>query len=151
MIKAAGLFVVCISLALAAVWQQVQAAEVAEVCDLSFSGGAKLSGVPIARTRAQYAKGLSNRTEPGAGMLFVFEQPAKLAFWMRDTFFPLSIAFMSEDGTVFLIENMQPESDEYHLSMRPAKYALEVEQGKFQREGILAGEKMLKIECRSTE
>jgi hypothetical protein len=148
---AAGLIVAGVFLALAAGRQQVQAADVAEVCDLSFTGNVQLRGVPVVRTKEQQAKGLSNRDDAGPGMLFAFDPPGKLAFWMRDTRIPLSIAFVSEDGTLFIIEDMKPNSDEYHLSMKPAKYALELAQGQFEREGLAVGSRLLKEECRPTK
>lgn len=148
---AAGLIVAGVFLALAAGRQQAQAADVAEVCDLSFTGNVQLRGVPVVRTKEQQAKGLSNRDDAGPGMLFAFDPPGKLAFWMRDTRIPLSIAFVSEDGTLFIIEDMKPNSDEYHLSMKPAKYALELAQGRFEREGLAVGSRLLKEECRPTK
>ena len=148
---AAGLIVAGVLLALAAGRQQAQAANVAEVCDLSFTGNVQLRGVPIARTKEQQAKGLSHRDDAGPGMLFAFDPPGKLAFWMRDTRILLSIAFVSEDGTLFIIEDMQPNSDEYHLSMKPAKYALELAQGQFEREGLAVGSRLLKEDCRPTK
>lgn len=148
---AAGLIVAGVFLALAAGRQQAQAADVAEVCDLSFTGNVQLRGVPVARTKEQQAKGLSNRDDAGPGMLFAFDPPGKLAFWMRDTRIPLSIAFVSEDGALFIIEDMKPNSDEYHLSMKPAKYALELSQGQFEREGLAVGSRLLKEECRPTK
>lgn len=148
---AAGLIVAGVFLALAAGRQQAQAADVAEVCDLSFTGNVQLRGVPVVRTKEQQAKGLSNRDDAGPGMLFAFDPPGKLAFWMRDTRIPLSIAFVSEDGTLFIIEDMKPNSDEYHLSMKLAKYALELAQGQFEREGLAVGSRLLKEECRLTK
>lgn len=148
---AAGLIVAGVFFALAAGRQQAQAADVAEACDLSFTGNVQLRGVPVVRTKEQQAKGLSNRDDAGPGMLFAFDPPGKLAFWMRDTRIPLSIAFVSEDGTLFIIEDMKPNSDEYHLSMKPAKYALELEQGQFERKGLVVGSRLLKEECRPTK
>ena len=147
----AGLIVAGLLLAFAVDRQQARAADVAEVCDLTFTGNVQLRGVPVARTKQQQAKGLSNRDDAGPGMLFAFDPPGKLAFWMRDTRIPLSIAFVSEDGTLFIIEDMRPESDEYHLSMKPAKYALELAQGQFEREGLAVGSRLTKEECRPTK
>lgn len=148
---AAGLIVTGLMLAFVVGRQQARAAEVTEACDLFFTGNVQLRGVPVARTKQQQAKGLSNRDDAGPGMLFAFDPPGKLAFWMRDTRIPLSIAFASEDGTLFAIEDMQPESDEYHLSMRPAKYALELAQGQFKRSGLAVGSRLTKKECRPTK
>jgi uncharacterized membrane protein (UPF0127 family) len=133
---AAGLIVAGALLAFAASRQQAQAADVAEVCDLSFTGNVQLRGVPVARTKAQQAKGLSNRDDAGPGMLFAFDPPGKLAFWMRDTRIPLSIAFVSEDGTLFAIEDMTPHSDEYHLSMKPPSTRLNSHRASSSVEGL---------------
>ena len=38
------------------------------------------------------------------GMLFVFENPDVQCFWMRNTLLPLSIAFITDDGTIVNIE-----------------------------------------------
>lgn len=136
------------ALALTALWPQVQATDVSEVCDLSFSGNVQLHGVPVARTKAAKAAGLSNRDDAGRGMLFAFDPPGKLAFWMRDTRIPLTIAFISDEGVLFALEDMKPMSDEYHLSMQPARFALELAQGQFERKGLAVGSKLLKHECR---
>lgn len=149
--SAAGIVVVVALVAFTAVGQQTQAADITEVGDLTFTGNVQLRGVPVARTKEQQAKGLSNREEAGPGMLFVFDPPGKLAFWMRDTRIPLAIAFVSDDGILFVIEDMKPESDEYHLSMKPARYALELAQGQFEREGLAVGSSLLKVDCRPTE
>ena len=66
---------------------------------------------------------------------------------MCDTRVPLTIAFVSEDGTLFSIKDMQSESDEYHLSMKPARYALEFAQVKFHQEGLVVGSKLKSVEC----
>ena len=132
-------------------WQKSQPINVTEVCDLSFTGNVQLHGIPVVRTKAQQAKGLSHRDDVGPGMLFAFDPPGNLAFSMRDTRVPLSISFVAEDGTLFAVEDMTPESDEYHLSMKPAKYALELPQGQFQRKGLAVGSRLLKEECRPVD
>ena len=67
-------------------------------------------------TPEQRATGLMNRfsLQPDHGMLFVFEQPQPLGFWMKNTFIPLSIAFIDADGRIVNIEDMQPQ-DEFAL------------------------------------
>jgi uncharacterized membrane protein (UPF0127 family) len=37
------------------------------------------------------------------GMLFVFQQPITVDFWMKDTVVPLDILFIKSDGTVATI------------------------------------------------
>lgn len=87
--------------------------------------------------------GLSNREElpKNQGMLFVYPVTRPLTFWMKDTHIPLSIAFLDESGKIIDIYKMLPnQSDERYASSRPAKYALEVNQGWFQALGIEIGD-----------
>jgi uncharacterized membrane protein (UPF0127 family) len=125
------------------------AAEITELCDLTFTGSIKLLNVPVARTWPQQSKGLSYLDDVGPGMLFAYQSAGTLSFWMRNTWVPLSIAYISEDGRVFKMEDMEPDSADYHLSEQPAKYALEVMQGQLERKGIAVGSRLENIECRA--
>lgn len=91
-----------------------------EACDLHFSNGVTLSGVPVARTPAAQEMGLSHRFDVGPGMLFTWGQAAHRTFWMRNTYVPLSIGFINADGVLFGIQDMQPETDTLHHSGEPA-------------------------------
>jgi uncharacterized membrane protein (UPF0127 family) len=95
----------------------------------------------LAITPQQRQIGLMHRREMPTheGMLFVFDEPSQQCFWMRNTFIPLSIAFLAEDGTVVNIADMRPQSDESHCSARPVRYALEMNQGWFARRGVKPG------------
>jgi uncharacterized membrane protein (UPF0127 family) len=79
-------------------------------------------------------------------MLFVFEQPNVQCFWMRNTFIPLSIAFLLDDGTIVNIADMTPQSDQSHCSNQPVRLALEMEQGWFAARGMTAGKKILGLQ-----
>lgn len=74
------------------------------------------------------------------GMLFVFEKSEQLCFWMKNTLIPLDVAFINEDGVISNIEAMEPLALESHCSAGPALYALEMEQGWFQRHQQQAGD-----------
>ncbi len=95
--------------------------------------------VEIAATEPQRQRGLMGRTHLAAdgGMLFVFEQPGRHCFWMRNTPLPLSIAFIDPTGRIVSLADMQPNSDTVHCPPADIGYALEVRQGEFQRRGIL--------------
>ena len=99
----------------------------------------------IARTQAQQQQGLMYRREldDGKGMLFVYERDQMMSFWMRNTLVPLSIAFISQDGRILEIYDMEPESLELVRSSRSARYALEVPQGWFERVGISIGDYLI--------
>jgi uncharacterized membrane protein (UPF0127 family) len=90
------------------------------------------------------ARGLMYRKElaPNAGMLFVFMEPSVQCFWMRNTLIPLSIAFMTDDGTITSIADMTPMTENTHCSSVPVRLALEMEQGWFAKRGITAGKKI---------
>jgi uncharacterized protein len=87
------------------------------------------------------AQGLMNRfsLKPDHGMLFIFERPEPLGFWMKNTFIPLSIAFIGADGRIVNIEDMKPQSEATHWSKGPALYALEMKKGWFAERGIGPG------------
>ena len=69
-------------------------------------------------------------------MLFVFEDQAIHCFWMRNTLVPLSIAFLRDDGSIVNIRDMQPQQDTQHCPEEPVRYALEVNQGWFDKRNI---------------
>ena len=79
----------------------------------------------------------------GEGMLFVFESDRKLAFWMKDTLVPLTIAYAASDGRILEFHDMTPLSLAPIESSRAARYALEVPQGWFSRVGVAAGDRLL--------
>jgi hypothetical protein len=99
--------------------------------------------VELATTPASRGCGLSHRDElpKNQGMLFIFSDRRPRNFWMKDTFIPLSIAYLDDSGRIFSIQDMVPlQTDEQYPSSRPASYALEVIQGWFRRHGIKAGD-----------
>jgi uncharacterized membrane protein (UPF0127 family) len=97
--------------------------------------------VELARTETERNTGLMFRTEleEGKGMLFIFEKDEVLSFWMKNTLIPLSIAYISYDGTIVDIRNMYPHDTSSVHSSRSVRYALEVPQGWFARAGINTG------------
>jgi uncharacterized membrane protein (UPF0127 family) len=100
--------------------------------------------VEVAQTSDQRTIGLMNRfsLQPDHGMLFVFDRPQPLAFWMRNTYIPLSIAFVDANGKILNIEDMQPQDESTHPSRGPALYTIEMRRGWFAGKGIQAGDKV---------
>jgi uncharacterized membrane protein (UPF0127 family) len=96
----------------------------------------------VAATPEQREKGLMNRfsLRPDHGMVFVFERVQPLAFWMKNTFIPLSIAFIAPDGRILNLDDMVPQDESTHWSSGPALYALEMRRGWFAERGIRAGD-----------
>ena len=95
----------------------------------------------VAATEPARTTGLMHRRmlPENRGMLFVFAAAAPQSFWMKNTYVPLSIAFLDESGTIINIEDMKPLTTDPHSSTRPARYALEMNQGWFAKRGIKPG------------
>jgi uncharacterized membrane protein (UPF0127 family) len=109
------------------------------------SGGSAISiSVELAVNDEQRAQGLMNRTalEDGNGMLFVFDRDQIMSFWMKNTLIPLSIAFISSEGRILEIHDMEPLDLSSTRSTRSARYALEVPRGWFSRAGISVGDRL---------
>lgn len=100
--------------------------------------------VEIADNTETRRTGLMNRKSMAEdnGMLFIFDRDQKLSFWMKNTYIPLSIAYISSDGKIMEIYDMKPESLRPVESVNFVRYALEVNQGWFERNGIKPGEKV---------
>jgi uncharacterized membrane protein (UPF0127 family) len=79
----------------------------------------------------------------GEGMLFVFDRDKLASFWMKNTFIPLSIAYIKSDGSILEIHHMRPEDLSLVRSSLSVRYALEVPQGWFDRAGIGPGDRAL--------
>ena len=76
------------------------------------------------------------------GMLFVYDMPAVHCFYMKNTYLPLSIAFIADDGTIVNIRDMQPQTLDSHCADKPVRYALEMNQGWFAKRAIKPGFKL---------
>ena len=60
---------------------------------------------------------------------------------MKDTYIPLSVAFLDESGRIINLQNMTPvDTEKRYYSSRPVKYALEVNQGWFEKHEIEVGD-----------
>ena len=96
----------------------------------------------IARTAEERSQGLMFRKKlpEGEGMLFIFEYDHVLSFWMKNTYIPLSIAFISSSGRITEIMDMYPHDTNSVLSSRSVRYALEAPQGWFSRAGVNIGD-----------
>lgn len=97
-----------------------------------------------AQTVAQRERGLMGRSElaSDSGMLFRFDEVRRHCLWMKDTPLPLSAAFLDEDGVIVDVIDLEPLSIEIRCSQAPARYALEVNQGWFEAQGIHAGDRV---------
>jgi uncharacterized protein len=106
--------------------------------------GAHPLKVEIAASDPQREKGLMNRASMPAndGMLFIFDEPAYHAMWMKNTLIPLSVAFLDAQGTILNILDMEPQTLDTHMAAGPAIYAIETNKGWFAARKIKAGDKV---------
>lgn len=97
--------------------------------------------IEVADTPSKQSRGLMGREELAAdsGMLFDFKGETSTAFYMKDTSIPLSIAFIDSSGTVLAIEDMKPFDLTPVTPPGPYRYAIEVNQGWFEEQGIRPG------------
>jgi uncharacterized membrane protein (UPF0127 family) len=119
-------------------------------CDLFFSNHSALYDVPLAETKMQQEKGLSGKESAEKGMLFRFDRPKIVTFWMKDTKMPLSIGFFSAEGVLFQIEEMLPYTQTPHPSYKKASEALELPKGGFEKNNITLGSKLMTARCDRT-
>ncbi len=98
--------------------------------------------VEIADTPASRARGLMHRARlaSGAGMLFVFERPGRVAFWMKNTLIPLDMIFADPAGRVTRVHAMAVPHDETPIDGGDGVlFVLEINGGLAARLGIVAG------------
>jgi len=101
--------------------------------------------VEIADTSEKRQKGLMYREtlDDGYGMFFYYKQDHHGAFWMANTYIPLSIAFISSAGIIMEIRDMEPLDTTHIKPVHPYRHALEVPQGWFTRTGVQVGDKII--------
>lgn len=104
--------------------------------------------VELAQNSIERAKGLMFKKylDENKGMLFLFNKEAKYSFWMKNTFIPLDIIWLSKDQkVVFISENNQPCKWYYCSSIKPtadAKYVLEVNAGIIKKIDLKIGDEL---------
>jgi len=112
----------------------------AELIQLDMKG--RKVTIEVARTFSSRKRGLMFRESlpEDRGMLFVYPEPDKLSFWMENTKVPLSIAFVDDHGKILQIEDMRPLDRGSVPSKYEVRYALEMNQGWFERAGVAVGD-----------
>lgn len=104
--------------------------------------------VELARNPYAWGKGLMFRTElnQDAGMLFIFPNESRQAFWMKDTFIPLDMIFISRDKKIVTIhKRTEPCKTLICSRYEPTKnsmYVLEVNAGFTDRYDIREGDEV---------
>jgi uncharacterized protein len=118
--------------------------DVAELTLRGPDGQAVKVPVYVAATPQERQRGLMGRTQlpAGAGMVFLYPEPVREPFYMKDTLIPLEIAFYDAQGKVVRVFDMQPcKADPCHLYDPGTAFvgALEVNQGFFRQIGLREG------------
>ena len=111
---------------------------------IELTAGLHIIKAELAITPDQQATGMMFRRKMATheGMLFVNDDLGLRCFWMRNTLLPLTIAFLADDGTIVNLADMQPLSEQSHCSVRPVRYALEMNLGWFAKRGLKPGARL---------
>jgi uncharacterized membrane protein (UPF0127 family) len=116
-----------------------------EPLDIVTSSGAHPFSVEVMRTARERERGLMfRRALPvDRGMLFDFESERLVQMWMKNTYIPLDMIFISRTGRVVgLAENTEPLSERIISSGAPAAAVLEVNAGAAARIGLKIGDRV---------
>ncbi|MCC6222098.1 MAG: DUF192 domain-containing protein [Thermoleophilia bacterium] len=109
------------------------------------AGGTVELAVELADSPGERSRGLMGRESlpERSGMLFLYEEDTRAAFWMKDTRIPLSIAFLDAGGRILAILDMEPCAADPCPVYDPGlayRSALEVGRGAFARLGVAVGD-----------
>jgi len=116
-----------------------------ETVEIASKSGTHRFSVEIARTEKEQQRGLMFRKKlpEGAGMLFEFRKERPISFWMKNTYVPLDIIFIRNNGRILSIaENTVPMSDRLIPSRGPVRGVLEVIAGTANKFGIAPGDQV---------
>jgi len=124
---------------------QPQAETPPEPLTITTASGPHAFSAEVMRTDEQRARGLMFRRYMPAdrGMLFDFKEEQPVMMWMKNTYLPLDMVFISRNGTVINVaENTEPMSERTIPSAGPAYAVLEVNAGTARRIGLKKGDKV---------
>jgi uncharacterized protein len=98
--------------------------------------------VDVAATPEQQEKGLMfvKTLAPDRGMIFPYNPPQDVAFWMKNTLIPLDIVYIRADGTIARIVHGEPLSLEPLQAGEPIALVLEIGGGRAAALGIKEGD-----------
>ena len=100
--------------------------------------------VEIAATREQQRTGMMFRRSlaPNRGMLFPYSPPEHAGFWMLNTYIPLDMIFIREDGTIARIATATPHNLDLVYPYEPVAAVLEIAGGRAAELGISEGDRV---------
>ena len=108
------------------------------------STGAHLFTVQVAATPEQQEQGLMFYRSLGAdkGMIFPYDPPQNVSFWMKNTLIPLDIIYIRADGTIARIVNAKALDETPVPAGEPIALVLEIRGGRAAELGIREGDKV---------
>lgn len=102
--------------------------------------------IELAESDSKMMQGLMYRKEmaPDEGMLFVYAQMQEMYFWMKNTYIPLDLIYIDNDGVIVdLQENTTPFSEKSIVSNVLSRYVLEVNAGFCEKNYVIVGDKVI--------
>ena len=104
--------------------------------------GSKFIDVEVADELHERQRGLMYRKtmDTDHGMLFVYPEAEPRSFWMKNTYIPLSIAYIGSDCKIVHIANMIPLTTKGVPSVYPAQFVLEMNQGWYEGNSVKIGD-----------
>ncbi len=109
------------------------------------AAGERVFNVEVVREEKDRNRGLMYRKKLGdhAGMLFDYDPPQDVAFWMKNTYIPLDIIFIDAQGRIITIAaETEPLSLDRIPSNGVARGVLEIKGGLAAKRGIKVGDKV---------
>jgi len=116
-----------------------------EVVKVKSAKGEFYFSTEIAKTDSERRRGLMNRMQLArdAAMLFVWEKEQPVQMWMKDTYIPLDMVFIRNDGSVANISHAtKPHSLKLHSSKGRVRGVLELSAGTASKIGLREGHKV---------
>jgi len=104
--------------------------------------GPKELSAELAIMPRELATGMMFRREMGEneGMLFIFGRPLRASFYMKNTYIPLSCAYIDPEGAILEIHDLVPlDETPVEAKTDQVQYVLEVKQGWFEHNGMKPG------------
>lgn len=111
---------------------------------ITSASGAHHFTVDVAATPEQQETGLMfvKYLAPDRGMIFPYDPPQPVSFWMHNTLIPLDMVFIRADGTIVRIATAKPLDDTPVPSGEPIAAVLEIAGGRAAELGIVPGDRV---------
>jgi len=122
-----------------------RAAPAVEKLEFVTAAGIKAVEVEVARTVKEREYGLMNRKEMAKnhGMLFLFGAEEPVAMWMKNTYIPLDMIFVSHEGRISgIARDAVPLSETIIPSGAPAYAVIELNGGAAREMGLAVGDRV---------